>query len=142
MTEYKKVRSVTLPTLSLKDKGTLVHVLFESAFREGKQMAEQVDAKGKKIEQKAPAHVANIINLDTGEEMQIVGSKVLRGTLEEEYPEEGYVGRCFEIENLGKHAGGRATEGYNIFRIVEVENPGVHKPAKGPSERAKAKGKK
>lgn len=118
--QYKKVRSVTLPTLSMKDAGTLVHILFMSAFVLGRKM-EQDKKAGE--DEKQPAHVANIINLDTGEEMQIVGSKVLRGTLEEEYPESSYVGKCFEIENLGKHKGGKSAEGYNTFRIIEVEKP-------------------
>lgn len=117
--QYKKVRSVTLPLKSLKTLGDIAHVRITTPITVGKKL--QGDDSTKE-----PAHLCNIIDLDTGEEMQMIIPKVLRSTLEEEYPtvgeKIGYLGKCFEIENLGKKAGrGKSAEGYNTFRIVEVE---------------------
>lgn len=113
---FKATKHVTLPTLSLKDAGTIVHLRFESPIRQGKNINPD--------DPKEPAHVATVLNLDTGELQQIVLAKQLRGTLEEEYPNDGYVGRIFELENLGKKKGGKSAEGYNVFKITEGEWPG------------------
>lgn len=117
--QFKKVKAVTLALVSLKSSGDMVHVRFDSAFAIGKKL------KGDDTK-KEPAHLAMVTDLDTGEEKQMIGPTVLRSTLEEEYPNASYVKKCFEIENLGKKAGkGQSAEGYNMFRIVEVEPIGV-----------------
>lgn len=113
--QYEKVKAVTLALISLKNAGDLVHVRFDTPFVMGKKLKGD-DSK------KEPAHLAQVTDLDTGEEKQMIGPSVLRSTLEEEYPDAKYVGKFFEIENLGKKAGrGQSVEGYNLFRIVEVK---------------------
>lgn len=122
--QYAKVKAVTLALVSLKSAGDLVHVRFDSPFAMGKKL------KGDDSKKEA-AHLAMVTDLDTGEEKQMIGPTVLRSTLEEEYPNGGYVTKCFEIENLGKKAGkGQSAEGYNMFRIVEVKPIGdIPKPS-------------
>lgn len=104
-------KHVTLPTLSLKDEGTIVTLRFESPIRQGKNI--------NPADEKEAAHVANVLNLDDGALYQIVLAKQLRGTLEEEYPNDGYVGKIFRLENTGKKKGGKSAEGYNVFKITE-----------------------
>lgn len=123
--QYEKVKAVTLALISLKNSGDLVHVRFDSPFVMGKKLKGD-DSK------KEPAHLAQVTDLDTGEEKQMIGPSVLRSTLEEEYPNTAYVGKFFEIENLGKKAGrGQSAEGYNLFRIVEVKPIGEIPKAQG-----------
>ena len=63
-----------------------------------------------------PAMLANIVNLSTGEEMQTICNKVMESTLNEEYPDAGYVGKSFLIEQ-------RSVPGkrYKNYRVAEIE---------------------
>lgn len=114
---FKTVKALTLPTLSLKDPGTVAVLRFESPIRQGKNLNPE--------DTKEPAHVANVLLLEdcgdraAGEVCQIVLAKQLRGTLEEEHPNDGYVGKIFRLENMGKKKGGKSAEGYNVFKILE-----------------------
>lgn len=126
-------KKVTLPLLSMKPLD-IVHVRFDSAAKLGKKLKGD-DSK------KEPAHLSMVTDLTTGEEMQMIMPAVLRSTLEEEYPrpsqeaEYAYVGKCFQITSLGKKQGKTAgTEGYNTFKIVEIELTRT-----SPADAAKAK---
>lgn len=110
-------KAVTLPTLSLKEQGTIAHIRFDSAFFEGKKLA---NAK----EDEKPATLANVRDWDDDDtpEKQLVAPSVLISTLKDNYPDDSYVGMSFEIENLGKKSSKVAGRGaYNTFRIVEIE---------------------
>ena len=73
---------------------------------------------GKKVEEKKePARIAHVVDLETGEEGLMIVGKVLEGTLDEMYPDNKYVGKCFEIVNHGV----RAEKKYNTYSISEVE---------------------
>lgn len=120
--KFKEVRKVTLLTLSLKDTGTAVQVKISTPIREGRKLEGQKDRE--------PAFICHVVDLADGEEKQMIAPKVLRSTLEEEYPDDQYVNKFFYIENLGKKAGkGKSAEGYNTFKIIEI----------APVENAKAK---
>jgi hypothetical protein len=69
--------------------------------------------------QKEPATLINVINLETGEPAQIVANKVLKSVLTEEYPEAGYVNKCFAVTKQAKQPG----RDYNRFLIEEIEDP-------------------
>lgn len=74
---------------------------------------------GKKIEdQKEAATLVDVINLETGEENQIIVAAVLKGILNETYEGEAYVGKCFEIV---KHR--VADVKYNTFNVSEIADP-------------------
>ena len=107
--KYKSVKKVTLPILKKAD-GIAVFVEFTGPIFTGKEL------KGNgKDDQMEPAELANILNLETGEEMQIICNTVLKGTLEEEYPDQGYVGRKFRI--LQAKVEGKRYKNYTIEEI-------------------------
>lgn len=75
---------------------------------------------GKKIEEgkykdMEPARLANVTDLDTGAVGQIIVPKVLESTLDEEFPNKGYVGKAFEIVKF-RDAGSK----YNTFNVSEL----------------------
>lgn len=124
MPAFKTVKKVTLPLLSLKN-GDIALVRFDTAAKLGKELKGDKAADGKA--KKEPAHLAQVTDLTTGEEMQMIVPAVLRSTLEEEYPApsadkpHAYVGKSFQITHLGKKVGGKNEGGYNTFKIVEIE---------------------
>lgn len=112
---FKVLKTVSLPLKSLAE-GDLAHVKMETAIRLGEKL------KGKANEKKEPAHLANVIDLDTGEEMLMIIPAVLKSSLEDNYKDESYVGKAFQITHLGKKAkGGAADEGYNLYKILEID---------------------
>lgn len=70
----------------------------------------------------APAHICNVVNLETAEVCQIIVGSVLKGNLEESYPNASYVGKCF-MSTQSKIEGKR----YKGYSLAEIEEP---KPAK------------
>jgi len=106
---FKVKRLVTLPLLKPAiDKE--FYILIQEPIFKGKEL------KGSDME---AAHLVNIINLETGQEMQLIANAVLRSTLEEEYPEAGYVGKGFALTKEAKPSGKK----YNPFTVVEIELP-------------------
>lgn len=113
-TIFKRKKLLTRPTLKFSE-GVPRYVKFESAMFKGK------DTKEKKSDgtPKEPATVANVINLEDGSECQIIISAVVKSVLNEEYPNDAYKDKCFEITKQGKQPGKQ----YNGFNIVEIEDP-------------------
>ena len=75
---------------------------------------------GKKVEaDKDPAKLANIINLVDGSECQIIISAVVQANMEDEYPDSGYVSKCFSLTKHKKASG----KSYNPYTILEIEDP-------------------
>lgn len=73
---------------------------------------------GPKGVQMEPAHICNVTNLETGELMQIITGSVLKGNLEDNYPDQSYVGKCF-ISTQSKIEGKR----YKGYSLAEIEAP-------------------
>jgi hypothetical protein len=114
-----KVKKVlTLPMLKLV-KDMPVYVKITEKFFIGKA----IDDK------KEPATIANVVCLDTKEGAQIIVPSVLKSTLTEAYPDDGYVGKCFMITKTS--AAGDAGKAYAKFSISELEDDTEEKPAKG-----------
>ena len=107
----KVVKQVTLPILKKADNETVYIAVLGPIFQ-GKQVS------GKDAEKMEPAQLMNCCNLETGEECQIICNAVLKSTLEENYPDEGYVGKAFSIMQY-KVEGKR----YKNYKIAEIENP-------------------
>lgn len=124
-------KKVTLPLLSLK-KDDIVMVRFDTVAKLGKEL--KGDKKPDGTAKKEPAHLAQVTDLTTGEEMQMIVPAVLRSTLEEEYPAPSadkphtYLGKSFQITHLGKKTGGKNEGGYNLYKIVEIELTGAKQP--------------
>lgn len=66
-----------------------------------------------------PATLVNAINLETGEECQVICSAVVKGNFEDKYPDNSYVGKCFALTKLERAAG----KEYNGFKMEEIEDP-------------------
>ncbi len=76
-------------------------------------------APGKKLEEdKEPALVARVINLETGEECEMLVASVLAGVLNERYSK-GVSGYSFEIEKSAEMSG-KGKQKYYTFKIWEI----------------------
>lgn len=106
------VNLVTIPLLKKQDDKP-IYVIFEGPIYKGKEMQA---AEGKK--QMEPAHLARIINMETGEQMEIICNEVMKGSLNDTYPDNGYVGKAFMITQM-KVEGKR----YKNYSIKEIKNP-------------------
>lgn len=78
--------------------------------------------QGKKIENGASkdmeaAMLANVVNLETGENAQIIVPSVLQGIFKDEYEKDSYVGKNFQIIKHPKGSGKR----YHPFTVAEIE---------------------
>jgi hypothetical protein len=110
----KAVRRVTRPVLKLEE-GKPVFVKALKAFYEGREIKPTSSTEA----QMKPATLLDVVNLETGEEAQIVAGAVLASNLAEAYPSDSYVGKCFQITKEPKAKGKR----YFTFDIIEIEDP-------------------
>jgi len=103
--QFEVVKNVTLPLLKPQlDVPVYIKVLDPIYL-------------GKKVEQdKEPATIANIVNLETGEHCQILVPAVLAGIFEDEYPDNAYVNKCFKLTKHPKASGKR----YHLFTVLEI----------------------
>lgn len=111
---FKTKKLVTLPTLSLKQVGVTYSVQILDAMRVSQLKAKQ-KVGGKEME---PATVCTVVKLDTGEQANMLIPAVVKGNLQEHYPNDSYVGCMFQITNNGKRS---ETQRYNDFSIIEIE---------------------
>ena len=129
MTEYKKIRTVARPLLTLPD---------------GEPAALRVDAPmfvasaGRKPREGfAPPTLMFVTDVETGLEGQIMVNQVLEDLINESYPEESYVGKFFLVTRH-KLDGKK----YYTFDLDEIENPTLSKAAIEETEKVPAKSKK
>lgn len=106
--KFKVVKHVTMPTFKLANDIPLFVTIDDKIFT-GKKL------KGE--DKKEPAKIVNVTNLTTGEVGQIVLGTVLLSNLMETYPNDGYVGKSFQITKHSKVAG----KEYNNYTILEIE---------------------
>lgn len=133
MTTYKRVKNLTLDILKFVENETR-HVKITGAIHLGK---EQKSSKGDEDKKREPAQLASCINLDDGAECQIIVSAVVKSTLEDEYPNETYVGKCFAITKKNRVAGKQ----YFPYSVEEIEDPNAEaatEPAKEDKHRKRA----
>ena len=109
--KFKVKKLVTVPLLKFVIDQP-IYVKITSPIFLGKEVKGSGDSS--KME---AAHLANIINLETGEEQQIIIAKVVQGVLDEEYPNQGYVGKAFQLTKLAKGSGKR----YNPYTVAELD---------------------
>lgn len=121
--EFKTKKILTRPLLKFEE-GKPRYVKIDAKMYIGKDMKVRESDKDKP--KKEPAMLANVINLETGEEAQIIVSAVVKSVLEEEYPNDTYVGRGFAITKLGRAAGRQ----YFAYNVEEIELPEA--PPKAP----------
>lgn len=111
---YKAKRAVTLPAIVLKKEG-------ESRclkIQEPMHLSAAAKAPGKETDkQMEPATVCAVVDVVSGEMGNFVVPAVVRGNLEEKYPDDSYVGCVFQITHNGKRQGKR----YADFTVIELE---------------------
>jgi len=115
-----KKRQVTLPVLKI-EKNTTRYFYFKEAMHTGKKIDDQKEA----------ATIAHAIDLATGEEGLVICPAVMVKELNEAYPANGYVGKCFELI-LTRVPDKR----YNLVSLCEIEDP----RSKAPTVEAQPEG--
>jgi len=116
----KRKKLLTRPVLKLEpNKARYIKV--EAAMYVGKEIKATRGRPTDDEKKKEPATIMDVIDLTTGEPSQIVCNTVLKSTLQESYPNDGYVGLCFSVTKLDKESG----KDYNKFKIEEIEDPTV-----------------
>lgn len=107
----KVERQVTRDVLRQVD-GEAFAVEFEAPFVIG------IPIKGAKMD---PAHTANVINLETGECVVLIGNEVLRNELDKVYPDNGFVGKLFAIVRYQGSPKDGQDRRYKNYRILELK---------------------
>lgn len=113
------VKRVTMPTLKLMPDVPAYVKITDPIFQAKEQ---KLKAGEKEKDRKKAPMLFNIINLETGEAMQLVAGAVVQSEITENYPKDSYVDRCFMIVKGKKKdlTGGR---GYFTYEISEIEEP-------------------
>ena len=109
--KVKVVKAVTRPTLSLVPH-VPVYVKILKPIYVGKEIKGTEDKP-----QEKPADIADVINLMTGKEQQLVVAAIVKSNLDESYPDATYVKKSFAITKLDKKEGKR----YFNYEISEIE---------------------
>jgi len=107
----KVKRAVIVPTLNLS-VGIPRYLVIIDPMRESKI----TDPDPKKAKDK-PATICQVGDVTTGEIFVLLVPEVLKGNLEREYPDAGYVGKAFQFTKLPKRPGKR----YFDFQCMEIE---------------------
>lgn len=103
---FKVTKIVTVPLLKPS-----IDVPFYVTITGAIFLGKQVDDK---MEQ---AHLVNVTNLETSESQQIIVPAVLLSLLTEEYPDNSYIGKSFQLIKHAKPSG----KGYHPFTMNEIE---------------------
>lgn len=103
---------LTLPLLKLKI-GEPVYIKFTAPLFVGKLIEDS--------QTKEPPTMANVINLPTGELVQIMLGSVLQGILKDDYPGDGFVGKSFMV-TLAEKKRGKGAGTYNTYSVAELED--------------------
>lgn len=109
--QFSVKRMVTLPLLKHAD-GATVFIKIKGAIFTGKQ----VKTEGKVNEK--PADLVNIQEMVSGRDMQYIVSAIVKSNLEELYPDQSYVEKCFAIRK-GETVVGKRYKGYEILEIED-----------------------
>lgn len=109
---FKKTKTVTVPVLKLMPDQP-VYIKVENAMEISKQVA-GAKVAGQSME---PATIMHCTNLDSDTECLLIVGTMLKSVIEESYPNQSYVGLCFEVTNHGK----RGDKKYNAYSLTEIE---------------------
>ena len=103
---FTRIKSVTRPVL--KFGVSAEYVRFEGPMYVGDKL--------EKTKYDEPATLAEVVNLRTGEQMIMICYRVLSTELAKHYPNDGYVGKDFEIRKFA--ATGKK---YALWSIAEIQ---------------------
>lgn len=105
-----KVKKPVTYQLLKKVDGVPVYIRITSAIFVGKAIAGNPGQ-----EKMEPASLVRCINLQTGEEQEMIVNKALEGALVDAYPDESYVGKGFMVEQYT--IPGKRYKGYKIAEL-------------------------
>lgn len=108
---FKVKRNITLPLIK-PQLDVPVYIKVTGPMFKGKK----IEGTGDKAKME-PAELLNCINLESGEEAQIIVPSVLKGIFNDEYPDDSYVNKGFMITKHPKASGKR----YHPFSVAELE---------------------
>ena len=107
---FTRKAQITFPVLKKADDIPIYVKITEPIFT-GKEMQTK---KGE--DEMKPAQIARVVDLETGLVMEMICNAVLESTLNESFPDQGYVGKCFEITQHAKKEGKR----YKTYSVWEI----------------------
>jgi hypothetical protein len=110
----KIIKQVTLPLIKPQIDEP-VYIKVTKPMYVGKDVSAREKTPGAK--KKEPATLIDCINIETGEEAQLIVPSVLKGIFEDEYPNGSYVGKGFQIVKKPKREG----KDYFPFLVAEIE---------------------
>jgi hypothetical protein len=111
--KFKRIASVSRPVLKLA-LNKVYYIQIQSPFKV-EQLTEEQRKKSAYPESETIT-IFDVVDLETGEELQLVGRSVFVSEISEKYPDNSYVGKAFEF-SLSKPEGKR----YTVPRIYEIE---------------------
>lgn len=118
--KFKRKRVVTVPTLKfVVDKPLYVKItekLHEGKQRTGRNGNVKLDSDGNP---RKPPTLLGVIDLETGEPAQLIAATIIKTELAEGYPNDTYLGKCFEITKQKRKEGRE----YDPYQIIEIEDP-------------------
>lgn len=125
--DYVVARNVTVPFYIIKDDGTPSFLLFKSAIELDKTTFSERVRKGRKPEDPnksvEPMHIAEVVELTSGEVYRLVCHDVLENTLKEAYKDNSYVNRAFRIEKT--KAQGKRYFNFSVKELVKKTSQGT-----------------
>jgi hypothetical protein len=125
----KRKKLLTRPVFKLEiDK--VRYFKIESPMHIGKDIKSRTPVDESK--KKEPATLCDVTDLTNGELGQLIANTIIKGTLEENYPNESYVGLCFSIMKQKRQEGKQ----YDKFAIEEIEDPTEEKKEETPANSA------
>lgn len=113
---FKPGRLVTVPILKQTDNATL-YVRITDAIRESKIQTERKGTDGKAMK---PADIMSVVDLTTNRPYTMIANSQLKSQLENTYPGEGYVQKCFAITPSAVQKG-KAGRSFRSYFIQEIE---------------------
>lgn len=112
-TQFKVKKNLTPPLLKFSE-GETRYIKVTSKVYIGKEMS----TKAGEVKRE-PAHIVDCVNLETGEQSQIIVSAIVMSVWKDEYPNDAYVNKSFAITKEGRVPGKQ----YMRFRVEELEIP-------------------
>lgn len=106
----KVKKLVTLPTLTMK-AGETYYLKFLTAISKSKVVQKDKDGK----EQEA-AHIAQVVDLPSGEARTLIVNAVLVSVMSEEYKADAYVGKGFMFK-VEKPKDGKRYKGFSVAEL-------------------------
>lgn len=116
---FKVAKRVTHAQIKLRP-GTDYAFRIDSALYRGKEEKPQVKTDGEPLAPRQPPWLVQVTMIDSGEEGVIVMPTIAVTELNDNYPEESYVGKFFNLRVLGKKQG-RGGNNYNEIELLELE---------------------